>query len=370
MGEDSVRIGVILQLTGPNNSDGNQVEAALRLYMQQHGDVAGGRKLELIIKDDAGIAENAKKIAQNLIDNDRVSVVGVGLTASALAIEPIATAKRIPQIAIISGMSTLTERSPYIVRTSFTMAQSSVTLAAWAAGNGCKRIATLVADWPPGVEAEMSFKQEFTRSGGEIVETVRVPYDMFTSDVFGGVLQKLRDRAPDTIYAMVPSMRAAAFARHYGESGLANSGIRLIGPGDITDDGSLPDMGDAMIGVVTALNYAAAHPSALNKAYVKDFERLAGFRPDFISVGGYDGMQLIYSALNSTEGKTSAEILVAAMKGMQWESPRGPIRIDPYTRDIIQNIYLRKVEKIDGELQNIEFATVAAVADPIKAERR
>jgi branched-chain amino acid transport system substrate-binding protein len=365
--EDSVRIGVILQLTGPNNSDGKQIEAALRLYMRQHGDVAGGRKIELIVKDDAGIPENSKRIAQELIGHGGVSFICVGLTASAIAVEPIATAEKIPEIVMISAMSMLTERSPYIVRTSFTMAQSSVTLAAWAASNGCKKIVTLVADWPPGVEAEISFKQEFTRRGGEIVDSIRVPYSIFSGAEFGTVLQKLSDKTPDTIYAMVPSMQAAAFARQYGESGLACSGIRLIGPGDMTDDGSLPNMGDAMIGVVTALNYAAAHPSELNKAYVAEFKRLAGFPPNFISVGGYDGMQLIYKALNSTSGSTDGDLLVAAMKGMRWESPRGPIEIDPCTRDIVQNIYLRRVEKTDGELQNIEFATISAVQDPIKA---
>jgi branched-chain amino acid transport system substrate-binding protein len=367
LAEDRVRVGVILQLTGPNNSDGKQIEAALCLFMQQHGDVAGGRKIELIVKDDAGNAENSRQIAQELMRNEKVSFLGVGLTASAIAIGPIATGEKIPQIVLISAMSMLTERSPYIVRTSFTMAQSSAPLAEWAVGNGCKKIVTLAADWPPGVEAEMSFKQEFIRRGGKIVNSIRVPYGVFDRAEFGDVLQKLRDLTPDTIYAMVPSMQAAAFARQYGESGLACSGIRLIGPGDMTDDGSLPNMGDAMIGVVTALNYAAAHPSELNKAYVAEFKRLAGFPPNFISVGGYDGMQLIYKALNSTSGSTDGDLLVAAMKGMRWESPRGPIEIDPCTRDIVQNIYLRRVEKTDGELQNIEFATISAVQDPIKA---
>ena len=172
------------------------------------------------------------------------------------------------------------------------------------------------------------------------------------------------------VILMLAIGQGAQFVKQFIERGLDKAGVKIIGPGDVTDDDLLNGMGDQVLGTVTAHFYSAAHPSAANKAFVEAFKKSAGFRPNFMSVGGYDGMHLIYEALKKTGGKADGDTLIAAMKGMAWESPRGPISIDPETRDIVQNIYIRKVEKVDGKLYNQEFATFEAVKDPVKAAKK
>jgi branched-chain amino acid transport system substrate-binding protein len=227
---------------------------------------------------------------------------------------------------------------------------------------------TMVSDYAPGRDAEKAFSDEFTSNNGKIVESARIPLQ---NPDFAPFLQRARDAAPDAIFLFVPGNFAGAFARQYVERGLNTSEIRLIGTGDITDDAVLNDMGDPMLGVITAHQYSAAHRSAKNKAFVEGFRRSSGgLRPNYVAVSVYDGMELIYEALKKTGGNTDGDALIAAMKGMAWESPRGPISIDPETRDIIQNIYIRKVESVDGELYNVEFDKFESVKDPIKAMER
>jgi branched-chain amino acid transport system substrate-binding protein len=250
-----------------------------------------------------------------------------------------------------------------MTRTSFTLGQSSMIMGDWAAKNGSKRIVSLVNDWAPGTEAETAFVNAFTAGGGQVVEKLRVP---LANPDFAPFLQRIRDIGPDTAFIYFPGNQAGIFARQFVERGLDKSNIRIIGPGDLTDDDELPGMGDVMLGIVTAHHYATAHPSSTNKAYVEAFRKANNFRPNFISVGGYDGMHLIYEALKKTGGKTDGDALIGAMKGMKWESPRGPMSIDPETRDVVHNIYMRKVEKVNGELHNVEFATFEAVKDPMK----
>jgi branched-chain amino acid transport system substrate-binding protein len=241
-------------------------------------------------------------------------------------------------------------------------------IADWAVKNGIKKVVTLVSDYAPGADAESSFKARFTAGGGQVVESIRVP--LATPD-FAPFLQRARDTKADAIFIFVPSGQGGTLVKQYVERGLDSAGIKLIGPGDVTDDDLLPTMGDAVIGTITAHMYSAAHPSALNKAFVEAFKKANNnLRPNFMAVGGYDGMKLIYDALKKTNGATGGDSLVSAMKGMSWESPRGSISIDPETRDIVQNIYIRKVEKRDGELYNIEFETVEAVKDPVKAAKK
>jgi branched-chain amino acid transport system substrate-binding protein len=269
---------------------------------------------------------------------------------------------------VISGTSIVTERSPYIVRVSFTLGQSSGILGDWAAKNGSKKTVVIQSDWAPGAEATAVFTDRFKKGGGEILDVIKVP---LANPDFAPFLQRARDLNPDTLFVFVPAGQSGAFAKQFVERGLDKSGIKLIGPGDITDDNDLPHVGDQMIGTITALNYSASHNSAMNKAYVAAFKKANnGMRPNFISVGGYDGMHLIYEALKKTNGSTNGANLIEAMKGLAWESPRGPVSIDPETRDVVQNIYLRKVEKIEGELYNSEFATFEAVKDPLKEAKR
>jgi branched-chain amino acid transport system substrate-binding protein len=367
--EDAVKIGLILPMTGGQASTGKQIDAAVRLYMQQHGDTVAGKKIEVILKDDATVPDNTKRLAQELIVNDKVSIIaGFGITPSALAAAPLATEAKVPEIVMAAGTSIITERSPYIARTSFTLAQSSVIIADWAAKNGIKKVATLVSDYAPGADAQNSFKERFTAAGGQVVEEIKVP---LASPDFSPALQRAADAKPDAIFVFVPAGQGATFAKQYAERGLDKAGIKLIGPGDVTDDDLLNNMGDAVIGAVTAHLYSAAHPSAMNKEFVAAYKKLMnGQRPGFMAVSGYDGMHLIYEALKKTGGNTDGDALIAAMKGMKWESPRGPISIDPDTRDIIQNIYIRRVEKVGGELYNVEFATFEAVKDPIKAAKK
>jgi branched-chain amino acid transport system substrate-binding protein len=365
--EDVFKIGLIVPMTGGQASTGKQIDNAIKLYMQQHGDTVAGKKIQVILKDDATLPDNTKRLAQELIVNEKVNAIaGFGVTPSAFAAAPLATQAKVPEIVMAAGTSIITERSPYIVRTSFTLAQSSTIIGDWAVKNGIKKVATLTSDYAPGNDALNFFKERFTAGGGEIVEEIKVP---LANPDFAPFLQRMKDAKPDAMFVFVPAGQGGNFMKQYAERGLDKSGIKVIGPGDVTDDDLLNDMGDAVIGAVTAHIYSAAHPSALNKEFVAAYKKAFGSRPGFMAVGGYDGIHLIYEALKKDGGKTDGDSLLAAMKGMAWESPRGPISIDPDTRDIVQNVYIRKVEKTDGELYNVEFQTFDAVKDPGKTKK-
>ena len=367
--QDAVKVGLILPMTGQQASTGRQIDAAVRLYQQQNGTQVAGKKVEVILKDDGAVPDNTKRLAQELIVNDKVAIIaGFGVTPAALAAAPLATQAKVPEVVMAAGTSIITERSPYIVRTSFTLPQSSVIIADWALQNGIKKVVSIVSDYAPGIDSETSFKQRFTAAGGQLVEAIRVP---FQNPDFAPFLQRARDAQPDAIFVFVPSGQGGAFVKQYAERGLDKAGIKLIGPGDVTDDDLLNSMGDAVIGTVTAHLYSAAHPSDANKTFVDAFKKANnGMRPNFMAVGGYDGMHLVYAALKKTNGTADGDSLIGAMKGMAWESPRGPISIDPQTRDIVQNIYIRKVEKVGNELYNVEFATFPSVKDPAKAAKQ
>jgi branched-chain amino acid transport system substrate-binding protein len=363
--QDTVKIGLILPMTGQQTSTGKQIDAAVKLYMQQNGNTVAGKKIEVLLKDDAAVPDTTRRVAQELIVNEKVSVIaGFGVTPAALSAAPLATQAKVPEIVMAAGTSIITERSPYIARTSFTLAQSTVPMAEWASKNGIKKVMTMVSDYAPGADAQSSFKDAFTKAGGEIVGEIKFP---LASPDFAPFLQRAADAKPDAVFVFVPSGQGAQFVKQFVERGLDKAGVKIIGPGDVTDDDLVNGMGDAVIGTVTAHFYSAAHPSEKNKAFVEAFKKANNFRPNFMAVSGYDGMHLIYEALKKTNGDTNGDALINAMKGMKWESPRGPVQIDPDTRDIIQNVYMRKVEKQNGELYNVEFATFDAIKDPIKA---
>ena len=364
--EAKFKIGLILPMTGQQATTGRQIEAAARLYMAQNGDTVAGRKIELIVKDDTSIPDVTKRLAQELVVNDKVNVLaGFGITPSALATAPIATQSKTPQVVMAAATSSITLASPYIVRTSFTLPQASVALADWAPKNGIKKVVTLVSDYGPGLDAEKFFSERLLFNGGQVTESLRVP--MRNPD-FAPFLQKVRDLKPDALFVFVPSGAGAAVMKQFLERGMDKAGIKLIGTGDVTDDDQLNDMGDGALGVVTSHHYSTAHPSALNKKFVEAFTKAnKGLRPNFMAVGGYDGMRVIYEALRATKGKGDGDALLAAMKGQIFESPRGPMFIDAQTRDVVQNIYLRKVEKQNGELYNVEFDVIKDVKDPGKS---
>jgi len=365
--DNTFRIGLILPMTGQQASTGRQIEAAAKLYMAQHGDTVAGKKVQLIVKDDTSIPDVTKRLAQELVVNDKVNVLaGFGITPSALATASIATQSKTPEVVMAAATSSITEASPYIVRTSFTLPQASVALADWAPRNGIKKVVTLVSDYGPGIDAEKFFKARLQFNGGEVSESLRVP---LRNPDFAPFLQKVRDLKPDALFVFVPSGAGAAVMKQFLERGMDKAGIKLIGTGDVTDDDQLNDMGDGALGVVTSHHYSAAHPSALNKSFVEAFRKAnKGMRPNFMAVGGYDGMRVIYEALKATKGQGGGDALLAAMKGQIFESPRGPMFIDAQTRDVVQNIYLRKVEKKDGQLYNVEFDVIKDVKDPGKSK--
>ena len=360
---DTVKIGLILPMTGQQASTGRQIEAAVKLWQAQNGTKAGGKTVQVIIKDDAAVPDTTRRLAQELVVNDKVAVLaGFGVTPAAMATAPIATQSKTPMVVMAAGTSAITEASPFIVRTSFTLPQATVPIADWAARNGIKKTVSLVADYGPGFDAERYFDSQFRLNGGQVLEKLRTP---LRSPDFAPVLQKVRDLQPDALFVFLPSGQGAQFMKQFGERGLDKAGIRLIATGDVTDDDQLNDMGDVALGVINSHHYSAAHPSAANKKFVDAFQAANKFRPNFMAVGGYDGMRVIYNALNATKGQ-GGEALLNAMKGQLFESPRGQVLIDAQTRDIVQDIYIRKVERVNGQLWNVEFDVQKAVKDPGK----
>src|ERR1700752_1796721 len=301
--EETAKIGLILPMTGGQASTGKQIDNAIKLYMQQKGDTVAGKKIEVILKDDGAVPDNTKRIAQELIVNDKVNVIaGFGVTPAALAAAPLATQGKVPEIVMAAGTSIITERSPYIVRTSFTLPQSSTIIGDWAVKNGIKKVATLTSDYAPGNDALASFKEHFVAGGGEIVEEVKVP---LANPDFAPFLQRMKDAKPDAMFVFVPAGQGGNFMKQYAERGLDKAGIKVIGPGDVMDDDLLNGMGDAALGTVTAHLYSAAHPSAMNKEFVAAYKKAFNNRPGFMAVGGYDGIPLIYEALKKTGGKNA-----------------------------------------------------------------
>jgi branched-chain amino acid transport system substrate-binding protein len=360
------KIGLILPMTGQQATTGRQIEAAARLWIAQNGDTVAGRKVELVVKDDASVPDQTRRLAQELVVNEKVDVLaGMGITPSAMAVAPIATQSKTPLVVMAAATSSITEASPWIVRTSFTLPQVSVALADWAPKNNIKSVVTLVSDYGPGIDAERFFSERFLFNGGKVADKLRVP---LRNPDFAPFLQKVRDLKPDALFVFVPSGAGAAVMKQFGERGMDKAGIRLIATGDVTDDDQLADMGDVALGVVTSHHYSAAHPSAANKKFVEAFQKAnKNLRPNFMAVGGYDGMRVIYEALKKTGGKGGGQALLDGMKGQIFESPRGPVFIDAQTRDIVQNVYLRKVERKDGQLWNVEFDVLKDVKDPGKA---
>ncbi|MDE2198331.1 MAG: ABC transporter substrate-binding protein [Rhodospirillales bacterium] len=363
---EAVKIGLILPMTGPSASTGKQIDMAVKLYQAQNGDMVAGRKIEVLLRDDGGVADTTRRIAQELVVKDHVSaLMGFGLTPLAMATAPIATQAKIPMIVTAAATSIITEKSPFIVRTAEVIPQLGVAMADWSLQNGIKKVVTLVSDYAPGFDAEHWFSERFKQGGGTVLASLRVP---LANPDFAPFLQRAMDAKPDALFTFVPSGFGAVLAKQFVERGMAKSGIRLIGTGDVTDDDQLDGMGDAVLGMVTAGPYSAAHPSAVNKAYVAAFEKAnGGKRPNFMATWGYDGIALFYKALAKTKGDTNGTKLVDAMKGMSWESPRGPLLIDPQTRDAVHNIYIRKVEKVDGHLFNVEMSDYPMMKDPAKA---
>ncbi|MDB5945380.1 MAG: extracellular ligand-binding receptor [Ramlibacter sp.] len=362
---DTIKIGLIVPMTGPFSYMGRQITAGVSLYLAEHGAAVAGKTVEIVLKDDAGLPDNSRRLAQELVVNDKVTVLaGFGLTPQAFSTAAIATQSKTPMVVMQAATSSVTEKSPYIVRTSMTLPQVTGGVAEWAYKNRITRVVTLVSDFAPGIDAEKAFKDHFTANGGQIPAALRMP--MITAD-FAPFLQRVMDARPEAVFVFLPAgSSAAVFMKQFAERGLSKAGIRLLGTGDVVDDDVLNDMGDAALGTITSHHYSAAHPSAMNKKFVAAFSKAnKGMRPNFMAVAGYDGMHVIMEGLKVTRG-AGGDALVNAMKGQIFESPRGQVVIDAQTRDIVQDVYVRKVERIDGKLYNVEFDVEKFVKDPGK----
>jgi branched-chain amino acid transport system substrate-binding protein len=363
-----VKIGVIAEFSGPFADYGTQILNGMKTYLKQNGDTFGGRKIEIIQRDTTGAAPDiAKRLAQELITRDNVDILaGFGLTPNALAVAPIDAEAKKPMVIMNAATSIITTKSPYIVRVSHTLPQDTQPIAQWAFRNGIKRAYTLVSDYGPGIDAEGAFVKAFKAAGGQIIDSVRTPLQ---NPDFAPYLQRIKDSKPDAVFVFLPpGSQTIAFIKGYEERGLKQAGVKLIGTGDLTDDGVLQAMGEPTLGLITSFHYSASHDSPENKAFLKAYAEVNGtkYRPNFMACAGYDGMAAIAEALKKTGGSVDADKFLAALKGMKLMSPRGPITIDPETRDIVQTVYIRKVEKVNGELYNMEFDKYPDVKDPGK----
>jgi len=367
-GQNVVKLGLVAEFSGPFAQYGQQMLGGMKAYMKVHGDTVAGKKIEIVQKDTGGPAPDvAKRLAQELVTRDNVDLlVGFGLTPNALAVAPVATEAKKAMVIMNAATSIITTKSPYIVRVSMTLPQITQPMAVWAAKNGIKKVYTVVADYGPGLDAEKAFTEAFTKAGGEMVGSIHTPLQ---NPDFGPFVQRVKDAKPEAVFLFLPAgEQGIAFMKGYAERGLAEAGIKLIATGDITDDGVLEAMGEPTLGLITSFHYSAAHNSAENTAFKKAYAEVNGdkLRPNFMAAAGYDGMAAIYEALKKTGGSTDGDKLVAAMKGMKIDSPRGPITIDPETRDVVQTVYIRKVEKTGGGLYNVEFDKFPDQKDPGK----
>jgi branched-chain amino acid transport system substrate-binding protein len=362
-----VKIGLIMSYSGQFADPAAQIDNGIKLYMKQHGDTVAGRKIEIIRKDTGGPNPDvAKRLAQELVVRDKADILaGFALTPEALAAGDISAEAKKLMVVMNAATSIITTKSPYIVRVSLTTPQNCEPLGTWAFKNGVKKAYMMVSDYGPGLDAESAFQRSFKEAGGEIVGSVRMP---LANPDFAAFVQRAKDLNPQGIFIFVPGgTQPVGIAKALSERGLDPKKIKIMGQGELSDETALKAIGDVGIGIITAFHYDYAHNSPVNKKFVTTYNAEFKRNPDFFSVGGYDGMHLIYEALKKTGGKADGDDLVKAAKGLKWESPRGPISIDPETRDIINTVYIRRVERVNGQLQNTEIAKIENVKDPIKA---
>jgi branched-chain amino acid transport system substrate-binding protein len=365
--KDTVKIGVVMPYSGQFADPTTQSDDGIKLYLKQHGNKLGGKNVEIIRKDVGGINPPvAKRLAQELVTRDNVDILaGFQLTPNALAAADVSAEAKKFMVVMNAATAIVTTKSPYMARVSFTIPQLNQTLGTWAQQHGLKNAYVMVTDYGPGIDAEAAFQKGFKEAGGDIVGSVRMAVQ---SPDFTAYVQRAKDLNPQGIFIMIPGgAQPGAFGKALADRGIDPQKIEILGQAEITDEHALASMGDVAVGIITAGHYDYNHSSKLNQEFVKAYKAEFQRNPDFFSVGGYDGMHLIDLALQKSGGKTDGESLIKAAKGASWESPRGQISIDPQTRDIVQTVYIRKVEKVDGQLINVEIAAIPNVKDPFKA---
>lgn len=366
---NDLRIGLLAPFSGPFASSGLEIRTGIAAYLQLHGDTVAGRKIVLLERDTTGVAPDvAKRLAQELVTNDHVDfLAGFALTPNAMAVASVATKSKTPMVVMNAATSSITTKSPYIVRLSFTVSQAAASMAQWAIKNDIKSVYTLVSDYAPGADAEAQFAKTFSAAGGKIIASVRVP---LRSPDFAPYVQKLKDAKPQAVFVFVPSgAQGIALMKTFKERGISKTGIRIIATGSVTEDYQLPAMGEQALGVVSAHHYSLAHKSPENDAFKKAFNAVNkddSKRANFMAVGGYDGMAAMAAATKALNGKFTGAQAMEQLKNFETQSPRGPIHIDPKTRDIVQTVYVRRVEKQGDSYYNVEFDQFLAVADPAK----
>lgn len=364
--QNTVKVGVIMTYSGQFAEAALQMDNGIKLYMQQHGDTVAGKKIEIIRKDTGGPAPDvAKRLAQELVVRDKVDILaGFVLTPNAMAASDVSAEAKKFMVIMNAATSIITTKSPYSVRTSHTLPQVAETVATWAAKNGIKKSYTMVTDYGPGLDAEASFHKAFKAGGGEIVGSVRMAV---ANPDFSAYVQRAKDLNPESIFVFVPGgAQPAALGKAFAERGIDPKKIKILTTGEAVDDAALANMGDNALGIISAWQFDHNHPSKAAQDFTKAYTAAFNAKPNFFAAGGYDGMHVIYEALKKTGGKTDGDSLIAAAKGLKWEAPRGPMLIDPETRELVQTIYIRRVEKVDGKLVNVEFAKVENVKDPAK----
>jgi branched-chain amino acid transport system substrate-binding protein len=364
---DTIKVGIITEMTGTFADFGRHIVNGAKAYMKLNGDTVAGKKVELIVRDTTGpVPDVAKRLAQELIVKDKVDfIAGLGFTPNALAIAPLITEAKKPTIIMNAATSIITTKSPYFARVSMTLPQLTEPMAQWAFKNGIRKVYTLVADYGPGHDAENYFKKAFTKLGGQVVGEARVP---LKSPEFAPYVQRIKDAKPQAVFVFVmPGEMAVAFMKTYNERGLAKAGIKLLTTGDLMDDAVQDALGEHALGVISTGHYSVAHQSPENKAFLAAYSQFDSARPNFMAVGGYDGMAAIYNVIKQLNGKIDGDKAMQVLKGMKINSPRGPIQIDPATRDIIENVYVRETKKEkNGKYYNVEFETFPMVKDPGK----
>lgn len=366
LAQEPIKIGIVAPMSGAFSSYGKQIENGINVFLRENGDSVAGRKLQVIYRDNAGPnAEAAKRHATELVVRDKVDVLaGFTFTPDALAVAPVATEAKKPTFILLASTSVVSTRSPYIVRTSYTIPQTALPMGQWAAKNGIRKAFVMVSDYGPGHDAETWFKKGFTEGGGQIVGELRVPVN---NRDFSPFLQRVRDANPDAVFTFLPAGEPiVAFMKGFAERGLAKAGIKVLATEGWADDDTLTAVGDAALGAISTGFYSTANPSAQNRQFVANYTSVSGGRmlPNFIAIAAYDAMRVIAYAIQKQGGKTDPDAIMAAVKGYQFDSPRGPLLIDAQTRDPVQHIYVRRVEKSGGKLVNHEFDKFSMVRDP------
>jgi branched-chain amino acid transport system substrate-binding protein len=366
--QQTIKIGLVLSSSGQFADAAAQLDNGIKTYMKMHGETVAGRKIELIRRDTGGIAPDvAKRLSQELVVRDKVDLLaGFLLTPNAMAAGDVSAEAAKFMVVMNAATSIITTKSPYMARTSLTTPQLNESLGTWAATKGgIKSIYTMVSDYGPGHDAEQAFHAAFKAAGGNLIGSVRFPP---ASPDFAAFVQRAKDQNPQAIYVWIPGgAQPAALGKAMAERGIDARKTRVLGQLELTSEEARKAMGEVAVGMITSAHYDDNLDSALNREFVAGFTKLSGGRkPNFFAVGGYDGMHLIYEALKKTGGKTDAKALIEASKGMKWQSPRGPIAIDPETRDVVQTVYIQRVENVGGELRNVVFDKVDNVKDPVK----